>query len=551
MIILDFIRGASAADRRKMLLLTFVAGLANALLVIIVNHVAGMVARGERPAFAEWLLFALSFVIYYQCNKIALLRANVVIEDLLKDLRIRITDKLRMSELPVVDSIGRSELYGLISRETNHLSVTFPLLVDSFQQSILLLVSLVYLAYLSPVALMVFLLAVAIGLYAYRRINDDFRGTLERGLGHQAGMLDATGDIIKGFKELRLNTHRSDAAMAAYGTASASAEAAAVEAGEHWASLILLSGFVTYLMLGVVGFILPQYMTAHGVPVFQLIPTLLFCMGPLAKIVAQSPMFIQADVGLNAIADIERKLGAGGSVSPAQARAMGSAYRGFRQIAYRGLTFSYGGGDDSSRFHVGPLDLTVEAGETLFLVGGNGSGKSTTLRLLTGLYPPEEGVIEIDGRPLEAHAIAGMRELFSAVFADFHLFDRLYGVEDADPDDVQRLIVEMGLAHKVTFEDGCFSQTNLSTGQRKRLALIAALLEDRPIYIFDEWSAEQDIHFRKFFYTKILADLKAAGKTVIAVTHDERYWHVADRVVRLDLGTVLWDRPGATWRDHA
>lgn len=547
MLIIDFVKRASVGDLKRMVFLALAAGLANALLVVIVNHVAGLVARGQRPAMWEWVLFAASFVIYYQCNKIALLRANVVIEHLLKELRIRITEKLRKSELAIVDGLGRTQLYGLVARETNHLSVTFPLLVDSVQQSILLFVSLIYLAYLSPLALFVFLAAVAIGLLSYRRINDDFRETIDRGFAQRTRMLETTDDIISGFKELRLNTRRSDAAMAAYATASAAAEEAALETGEHWASLILLCSFVTYLMLGVVSFVLPEYLSGQGVLVFELIPTLLFCMAPLAKIVAQSPMFLQAEAGLAAIADIERQLDEGGAVTPAEARMMASAYKGFREIAYRGVTFSYGRRGDSSRFHVGPLDLTVRAGETIFFVGGNGSGKSTTLRLMTGLYPAEEGVIEIDGVAVEGRALAGLREQFSAVFADFHLFDRLYGVEEADPEKVQRLIAEMGLAHKVTFAEGRFSQTNLSTGQRKRLALIAALLEDRPVYVFDEWSAEQDVHFRKHFYTKILADLKAQGKTVIAVTHDERYWHVADRVVRLDLGAVLWERPGAAW----
>ena len=358
-------------------------------------------------------------------------------------------------------------------------------------------------------------------------------------------MLDATGDIINGFKEIRLNSARSAAAMEAYQSASDRAEAASIASGERWASLILLSSVVTYLMLGMIGFVLPQYMSEHGVTVFELVPTLLFCMGPVARIVAQSPMFLEAEAGLKAIADIERQLDEGGSVSPAEARAMSSAYRDFRELAYRGLTFSYAEQSNGSSFRVGPLDLTVKRGETLFLVGGNGSGKSTALRLLTGLYPAKEGVIEVDSMRVEGRAVAGLRELFSAVFADFHLFDRLYGIENSDPAIVQRLIAEMGLAHKVGFENGRFSQINLSTGQRKRLALIEALAENRPIYIFDEWSAEQDVHFRKYFYTKVLANLKAAGKTVIAVTHDERYWHVADRVVRLDLGKVLWERPGA------
>jgi putative ATP-binding cassette transporter len=156
----------------------------------------------------------------------------------------------------------------------------------------------------------------------------------------------------------------------------------------------------------------------------------------------------------------------------------------------------------------------------------------------------QSGQIEIDGAVLAKNEIAGFRELFSAIFADFHLFDRLYGQEGRDPDEVNRLIREMGLSGKLKYIDGRFSELHLSTGQRKRLALIAALLEDRPIYIFDEWSAEQDFHFRQHFYTRILPDLKAKGKTVIAVTHDDRFWHVADRVIKLDLGVVDWEKKG-------
>lgn len=137
--------------------------------------------------------------------------------------------------------------------------------------------------------------------------------------------------------------------------------------------------------------------------------------------------------------------------------------------------------------------------------------------------------------------------MFSAVFVDFHLFDRLYGLEDIDPQRVNRLIAEMGLADKVSYRDGRFDRLHLSTGQRKRLALIAAVLEDRPIYVFDEWSAEQDVHFRDYFYNSFLPDLRARGKLVIATTHDEKYWPVADRVVKMDLGRVEWIRNRSQW----
>jgi putative ATP-binding cassette transporter len=543
-IILDFIKRASRRDLALMLVLTVLAGFANALLVVMVNEVAGRVARGLRPGPSLWIGFILAFVVYYQCNKIALLRANTVIERLLKDLRIQITDKLRRSELQLVDKLGRGHLYALVSQETNHLSVTFPLLVDSFQQAVLLMVSLIYLAHLSTPAFVAFLVAVAFGVVGYRQINVQFRATLKGAFARQGDLLDALGDIIHGFKELRLNTRRSDAVHAAYVQVSQTAEDTLVASGEHWASLILLSSTVTYFLLGAVVFILPQYTDERGIVIFQLIPTLLFCMGPLAKIVANSPIFAQAEAGLRAILDVERQLDAGGGATPAEARDRAARYREFQRITYRGMTFTHRDESGAPVFVAGPWDMHLARGETVFLVGGNGSGKSTALRLMTGLYRADEGQIAVDGRPADGAAIAGFRELFSAIFADFHLFDRLYGLAHVDPGEVERLIAAMELSHKVRFEDGRFSETNLSTGQRKRLALIAALLEDRPIYVFDEWTAEQDVHFREYFYTVILAGLKAKGKTVVAVTHDERYWKAADRVIKLDLGAVLWEHTG-------
>ncbi len=156
--------------------------------------------------------------------------------------------------------------------------------------------------------------------------------------------------------------------------------------------------------------------------------------------------------------------------------------------------------------------MDINRGELLFLVGGNGSGKSTAMRLITELYHHDAGQISVDDIPVEKTGYTGIREMFSAILGDFHLFDQLYGLEHVKPEAVNQLIETMDLTGKVRFVDGQFTDLCLSTGQRKRLALIAALLEDRPIYVFDEWSAEQDIHFREVFYTRILPDLKARGK---------------------------------------
>ena len=544
--IIAFLKRTTRNERWWLLLLTIIAGISNALLVVIVNGAAGLVAHGQRPALASWIAFVGTFAVYLVCQRIALTRANVIVTRLLKQLRLDLVDKVRRSELQTMDQVGRGELISMLTQETNHLSDTFPILVDCFQQTILLAVSLVYLAYLSMTAFLVFAAAVLVGTLWYLRIDKNFRSTLQEAAARQAQLLDAVGDIIHGAKELRLNTRKSEAVMGAYRNLSQVAGSLLAAAGEHWAAVIALGFVVTYFILGVVLFALPSFGgLGAGTTLFQLIPIVLFCLSPLSRIVEQSAMFVQADVELQSIFAVERQLAVGDLASPAEARALARTFDGFRTIAYAGMTFSFRNKDNAPVFTSGPWDLTLTRGETVFLVGGNGSGKSTVLRLIVGLYKPDHGRVAVDGIAVEGPGIAGLREQFSAIFTDFHLFDRLYGLEHVDPQEVNRLIDAMWLTGKVKFENGRFTDLNLSTGQRKRVALIVSLLEDRPIYAFDEWSAEQDASFREEFYTRILPALKARGKTVVAVTHDERFWHLADRVIRFDLGRVAWERPGA------
>ncbi len=109
-------------------------------------------------------------------------------------------------------------------------------------------------------------------------------------------------------------------------------------------------------------------------------------------------------------------------------------------------------------------------------------------------------------------------------------------MSDATPERINALLEVMELSGKTAFRDGGFTNTHLSTGQRKRLALVVACLEDKPVYVFDEVAADQDVHFRGYFYETLLPELKNRGRTVVVVTHDDRYFHVADRVLGMDYG---------------
>ena len=187
--------------------------------------------------------------------------------------------------------------------------------------------------------------------------------------------------------------------------------------------------------------------------------------------------------------------------------------------------------------------MTFYPRELIFIVGGNGSGKSTFAKLITGLYIPETGEIRLDGKSITDQNLEWYRQHFSAVFSDFYLFERLLGLSRYNLNtQAQKYLQQLHLDHKVQVNDGVLSTTALSQGQRKRLTLLTAYLEDRPFYLFDEWASDQDPFFRDIFYKQLLPDLKQRGKTVLVISHDDRYFHLADRVIKLDYGKIEYDR---------
>jgi putative ATP-binding cassette transporter len=209
----------------------------------------------------------------------------------------------------------------------------------------------------------------------------------------------------------------------------------------------------------------------------------------------------------------------------------------------RDIVFRYVDRFSEQAFQIGPIDFTLEAGDLVFITGGNGSGKSTFQRVLAGLYKPDSGEITFDGVRVNEHTIDRYRSLLSSVFTDYHLFHRLYGIHDADSAEVGRLLSQFRLDDKTGLTDGgVFRTIDLSTGQRKRLALIVALLEKRPIMLLDEWTSDQDPEFRRKFYYELLPALKNSGVTVVLITHDDRYLDELDlpaRRLRMDVGRFV------------
>ena len=520
------------------------SGIANSLLLAIINSGADVAGAEKSLQFATpylLILFAVGMAIFVLGRRYSMYLATQVVENMIKELRVRVCDKLRKSELVTVEHLDKSEVYTRISQDTNTVSQSVFVIVSGCQEVIMLVCCLIYLAWLSLTAFVITLGSAGFANYVYiyyiKSVHDEMKESGDK----ETELFGLLSFLLYGFKELRLNERKSDSLFRSFEAVSEATKESKIKVNTTFALMMMFSEVFLYTLLATVVFVLPQYIPTYSNVIMKTTSTILFIVGPFNLVVSAAPTLSRADLALDHLYLLERTLDVALRAAPVAEGRPRPSFAGFREIALKEVIFSYTDERGAPVFTVGPINLRVRRGDMIFIVGGNGSGKSTVLKLLTGLYFPASGRVTVDGRTVDAASIQGYRELFSAIFTDFYLVDRLLGLEDVPEVRVNALIRDMELEDKVQFVDGRFSTLNLSTGQRKRLALISALLEDKEIYVFDEWAADQDVHLRHYFYEVILRDLKARGKTILAVTHDDRYWGVADRLIKLEMGKIVSD----------
>jgi putative pyoverdin transport system ATP-binding/permease protein len=348
-------------------------------------------------------------------------------------------------------------------------------------------------------------------------------------------------DLIEGVKELKLHSRRRAVFL------SEVLRGTAVSRREYY-----LKAFNIFTTVSSVGYML--VFIAIGVMLFSSIAgrpgtavltgcviTLLYITQPLEFFLNALPYLGNADIALQRLNELMRKLEEPGVLELAQYIATDVGLK-CEDLTLKAITYAYQSQNKKEEFTLGPIDMSLKAGQLVVLAGGNGSGKTTLAKIITGLYSAENGELLLDGQRITDENREFYRQHFSAIFCDFHLFESLLGLEKPNLDDCAReRLARLQLTHKVTIQNGVFSTTQLSQGQRKRLALLTASLEDRPIYVFDEWAADQDRKFREFFYRHLLPDLKAEGKMVLIICHDDHYFDVADRIIKLESGKIVYD----------
>lgn len=534
--VLKVLYDESPKEWRRVLSIAALAGLANAGVLWTINHGAGEASADTSIAnFRLLLLFLLCLVTFYTGKRFALIQASVLVEQVVRDRLMRIFNRVRNSELQTIENLGRGELYTKITQNTSLISQSGLIMVNAAQQSFVLFFCIGYIAYLSIPAFFATITAISLGTAIYMQHAASLDQLLKRLANKEAELLDTLAHMVDGFKEIRLNRRKSEAVFRKFTGVSDSVCGLKIDAQVSFCIDIMFADIFFYSLLSVVVFLLPRLVPTYAAVVLMITAAILFIIGPLQMVVQAAPVFERAQSALSRLAELEEKL----EIEIRPGTTVESAnFSGFSTLQLEDTAFQYPEQEDGPGFKVGPLQLAIRRGELIFLVGGNGSGKTTMLKMLSGLYPPTSGTIRVDGAQVLESQAQSYRELFGTIFSQFHLFDRLYGLEGVEKEQVLAVLEEMELTRQTSYEDGHFTHLNLSTGQRKRLALAVTLLEDKEIFIFDEWAADQDPHFRKHFYEVLLARLKEKGKTVIAATHDDRYWSLADRVLHLEYGKL-------------
>jgi putative ATP-binding cassette transporter len=402
----------------------------------------------------------------------------------------------------------------------------------------IVLLGLAYVGWLSPVVLGCMMVCLIPAVAAYQLLGAcALRQHRAARAGHDA-LVAHFHALVGGFRELKIHHGRRGAFLAE-----------ALAASEHVRdrttlgyTLHAVAGSVGRLgVFGAIGLLLFVMPAAFGFSKQTLAGTILitlFLMAPLELILTWIPILGRARASLLKIEELLPVLEAQGTSELPRSCSRPLRFRESLQLA--GATYAYHHEPDGTGFAIGPLDLSLRPGEVIFVVGDNGSGKTTLVKLVSGLYELESGAIVLDGHRVTAEECEDYRQLFSVVFADGYLFPTLLGLNPLGLDARARNLLErLDLAGLVQVKAGAFSTLNLSQGQRRRLSLLAACLEDRPICIFDEWAANQDAHFRKVFYLELIPELKARGKALLVITHDEDYFDAADRVVKLHDGQLI------------
>ncbi len=515
----------------SLVVVSLLSGLSNMAVILIITG-----SIGKKDLNYNLYYFILAFGVYIIGRKLVQTKLFKITMSIVFDLRVKLANKIFATSYQYFEKLDRGRIYATLNNDTATIGNSANVAVNLITSIITVFGGFFFLATNAFWATVITLASVTIIVVIYNNVIGKAEKYFEVARDTQNVYMKMVNGIIDGFKELSLQNKKKSEYEKEIISVSDTYRNNNIFANIKLINAFLVGESLLILILGLVVFGIPKlFPQVKNYEAMSFVIVLLYLIGPVNEILNSIPALIQLKVAWKRIhqffndipANIDRK--EGGNLSDICVSYV-------KNIKVNDVSFEYKNEKTSSNFKVGPINFELNKGNVLFIIGGNGSGKTTLAKLITGLYKPDNGKILINDIEIDSGVLG---EYYSTVLNPFYLFDKMYNVDLKEKsDELNKYLRILDLDKKVEVNDNKFSTTDLSGGQRKRLALLQCYLEDRPIYLFDEWAADQDPEYKNFFYRNLLPKMKKDGKIIIAITHDDHYFDVADKILKLDMGTV-------------
>ncbi|CAM8353970.1 cyclic peptide export ABC transporter [Candidatus Methylopumilus universalis] len=529
----EFLKREGFIEMKSLFFLSMFVALIGTLLVALINIAATNLGT-DKPITLLFFFYIALLIVFWRFSKEANRKNVQQGQIMVHKFILRMMRMVLQTELLNYEKIGATSILNAIGREAQVLSTSIPLLVGAFTSLSIVIFLIIYTAFISFTAFVILSIStLIIFLITSRALMNSHRNIMKAWQGETVNF-SLYNDFLFGFQEVKVNTERSKAIT------SELIQLTKKSLKEKTDALVDITNFfaflqtMLYILIGIMIFVVPMLSEHFGNDITQVATTTLFLVGSLSATIQIIPSISQANVSAMRLLLIEEELKKEANDFIDQI----SMDEKIESITLENILFHYKQIENTSNFKLGPINFHFAKGKIYFIRGSNGSGKTTLLRLLVGLIQPEHGSISVNGKKVTKNMLEAYRNKFAIVFNNFYLFKKLYGIANFEDTYFDEILSLMEMKEKVSIDRGQFSDLKLSTGQRKRIALMVALFENKDFIILDEWAADQDPEFRKKFYTKILPMLKNQGKTIIALTHDDAYYDVADKIIVLDNGKM-------------
>ena len=533
--LLTFLQKGDVEELKKTVALSGTVGLISTAIIAILNESAIALSKGE-PILLEFIIFVPLIIFFMIITNKATVRAVNYSQLLIHQFRIRVISEVFNSNLPTIDSVGKVNILQILGRDAQTVSLSLQVIVQFINSSTSIIFISLYIAYISFNSfLILFFSCLAIIYFSLKHITK-MDAEVYKSWKKEAHTFELLNDFVYGFKEIKMNSSRGfDISQELVNQSRRSSSSMA----KTYIFLLKFFNYYTtfaYLILAVIVFVIPVMSTGLNESTTAIVTASLVMIGSLSTVINNVPTLLNANAAAKSLLSLEDSLNV--STKDHQNNPYEAPLGSFQNLLLKDVTYEYKKIDATHNYFFGQFTYEFLRGKTYFIKGSNGSGKTTLMKLIAGLHEPTSGSVFLNGNLVIQPASNGYRDLFSTIFTDFYLFKKLYGLYESTQDEIDKLIKTLEMQDHFSLKDGIFSDLNLSTGQKKRVALIVALLEKRPILLLDEWAADQDPEFRHFFYTELLPEFIKQGKTIIAISHDDKYFYLADVLIFLDKGKI-------------